>query len=192
MYKNVSKYNIFTPLNFDMKSSLFFIVMVFFLNFSFAQEKADVFDIARKGTLAEAKNCVKLNPKAFNVVNPEGYSPLILASYRNNIEVAEFIIENGGDINGNSNMGTPLMAAIVKGNNEIAKILIDKKADVNLADANGTTALIYATMFKNIEIVTLLIKKSANPYLKDNRGNSALDYAILADNDKLIETLKTK
>lgn len=187
-----SNNNIFTHSNFCMKFNLFFITTVFFLNFSFAQDKADIFDVARKGTLLEAKAYVRTNPKAFNVVNQEGYSPLILACYRNNIEVAEFIIENGGDINGNSNMGTPLMAAIVKGNNEIAKILIEKKADVNLTDANGTTALIYATMFKNIEIVTLLIKKNANPYLKDNRGNSALDYAILSDNDKLIETLKTK
>ena len=172
----------------------FFLILSFFTlsNLSFSQEKLDVFDVARKGTLAEAKAHVKQNPKAFNVVNQEGFSPLILACYRNNIEVAKYIIENGGDINGSSNMGTPLMAAIVKGNNEIAKFLIEKNADVNLADANGTTALIYATMFKNIEIVALLMKKNANVNLKDNRGNSALDYAILADNDKLIETLKTK
>ena len=190
MYINVSKNNIFTLLNFDMKSSLFFIVMVFFLNFSFAQEKADVFDIARKGTLADAKNCVKLDPKAFSVLNPEGYSPLILACYRNNIEVAKFIIENGGDINGNSNMGTPLMAAIVKGNNEIAKILIDKKADVNLADANGTTALIYAAQFQNKTIIKLLLENKADKTHKSNEGKTAFEYAVFAGNEEIINILK--
>lgn len=175
-----------------MKPIITFILLFFLTNFSFAQEKLDVFDVARKGTVDQAKDLMKSNPQVFDVTNQEGYSPLILACYRNNNEVAKFIIENGGDINGNSNMGTPLMAAIVKGNNEIAKLLIEKNADVNFSDTNGTTALIYATMFKNIEIVALLMKKNANPNTKDNRGNSALDYAILADNDKLIETLKTK
>jgi len=85
---------------------------------TFGQEKLDVFDIARKGTVEMASQQVKENPNAFNVVNAEGFSPLTLACYRNNNAVAKFIMEHGGDVNGNSNMGTPLMAAVVKGNLE--------------------------------------------------------------------------
>ena len=159
---------------------------------TFSQEKLNVFDIARKGTLEQAKESFAQNPKAFNIVNDDGYSPLTLACYRANNEVAKFLIENGSDINGISKMGTPLMAAIFKGNNEIAKMLIAKKASIEIADANGTTALIYATNFKNYEIAHLLILAGADCNKKDSRGSSALDYAIVMDDDKLIETLKNK
>ena len=104
--------------------------------------------------------------------------------------MANFLINNGADINGNSKMGTPLMAAVVKGNKEIVKLLISKNINLDTIDANGTTALIYATMFKNYEIVNDLVKAGANINLKDNRQNGAIEYAILTNDDKLITLLK--
>jgi hypothetical protein len=175
-----------------MKKLIFIICLSLISTLAFAQEKLNVFDVARKGTLEQAKELYKLDPKAFFITNDDGYSPLTLACYRGNNEVAKYMIENGCDINGFSKMGTPLMAAIFKGNNEIAKMLIAKKASIEIADANGTTALIYATNFKNYEIVHLLILAGADYNKKDSRGSSALDYAIVMDDDKLIETLKNK
>lgn len=175
-----------------MRQLLFLLVFMLTANMTFSQGTLDVFDIARKGTVAQVKEVLKTNPKAFNVVNEEGFSPLVLASYRGNNEVAKLLIAAGCDINRNSKMGTALMAAIVKGNSEIAKLLLQNKANVTSADGNGTTALLYAVQFKNYEIASLLIKAGADYTIKDNRGNSALDYAILADDDKLIEILKNK
>jgi ankyrin repeat protein len=175
-----------------MKKLFYNLALILLFNFSFAQESLNVFDVARKGTLEQAKAILKKNPKAFLTTNEDGYSPLVLACYRANNVVAKFLIENGSDINGNSKMGTPLMAAVFKGNNEIAKLLIDKKANIHTEDANGTSALIYAANFKNYEIVQLLITAGADYNKKDLRGSSALDYAILLDDDKLIETLKNK
>ena len=175
-----------------MKKTLFIVIVALISNLIFSQETLDVFDIARKGTLEQAKNILKVNPNAFNTVNEDGFSPLILACYKGNNEVAKLLIENGCDINGNSKMGTPLMAAVVKGNIEAAKFLLQKNADPNNSDKNGTTALMYATSVKNYELVSLLTKANANPDVKDNRGNSALDYAILLNDDKLIELLKNK
>lgn len=168
-------------------------LLLFFCSFSsIAQESKTIFDVARSGTLAEANKLFQQNPKVVNQINDAGYSPLILACYRGNTKVAEFLIKNGADLNYNNAMGTPLMAAVVKNNTEIVNLLIDKNVNVELKDANGTTALIYAAMFKNHDIAKLLIKANANYDTKDNRGNSALDYAILADDDQLIQILKTK
>ncbi len=175
-----------------MTKNYIIIFTLFFFAILNAQEKKDVFEIARKGTVEEAQSLLKINPKAFNLVNSDGFSPLVLACYKSNNDVAKFLIENGCDINLKTTMGTALMACVVKGNNEIATILIQKKAAVNEVDANGTSAIIYCAMFKNYEIATLLIQAKANPEAKDNRNNSALDYAILADDDKLIQILKTK
>lgn len=174
------------------KIACFFLLFFLSLNCCFAQEKLDVFDIARKGTIEQVKIIMKTNPNAFKTVNKDGFSPLTLACYKGNNEVAKLLIESGCDINQKSGMGTPLMAAVVKGNVEIVSLLLNKKAEVNSVDDNGTTALLYATMFKNREIASLLIKAKADPNTKDNRGNTALDYAILANDDKLIEILKTK
>ena len=175
-----------------MKKSLLALLFILFTCLTFCQESINVFDISRKGTVEQAKAIFKENPNAFNIVNDDGFSPLILACYRGNNEVAKIIIGSGCDINNNSKMGTALMAAIVKGNNEIAKLLIEKKANVHSSDGNGTTALLYAVQFKNYEMASLLIKADADYSVKDNRGNSALDYAILANDDKLIEILKNK
>lgn len=171
---------------------LLLICSLLLTGYSFAQNSPDVFDIGRKGTVAQAKEKLAENPNAFNTVNEEGYSPLLLACYRGNNEVAKFLIEKSCDINGKSRFGTPLMACIVKGNNEIAKLLIDKKADLDFADGNGTTALIYAVNFKNYEIAKALVKANADVNHKDNKNSSALDYAIQANDDQLIQILKTR
>jgi ankyrin repeat protein len=170
--------------------SLIFIVFFFSLT-SIAQEKLDVFEVARRGTVENAKAILKSNPNAFNIVNEDGYSPLILACYKGNNEMTKFLIKNGSDVNFKSAMGSALMAATVKGNIEIAKLLLENEANPDITDSNGMTALLYAVNFKNYELVKLLVKFKSNIEAKDNRGYNALDYAILANDDKLIEILKT-
>jgi hypothetical protein len=175
-----------------MKKRLMPCVFILFYSFCFCQTSYDVFDIGRKGTLEQAKEKLKENPNSFNVINEEGYSPLLLACYRGNNDVAKFLIDNGSDVNGKSKFGTPLMACIVKRNNEIAKLLIEKKANLNFSDLSGMTALIYAVNFKNYEMVSLLVKADVAVDFKDSKNQSALDYAILMDDDLLIELLKNK
>ena len=175
-----------------MKKYILIIACFFNLMICFSQEKKTWFDVARTGTLAEIQALYKNNTKLINSVNTEGFSALILSTYKKNNSVAKFLIENGAAINENTKMGSPLMAAVVKGNNEIALMLIKNKADVNSIDANGTNAVIYATMFKNYELVSELVKNGADVDAKDNRKNSAIDYALLANDDKLMELLKNK
>ena len=159
---------------------------------AFSQEKKTWFDVARTGTFEEIKALYIENPNLINSVNKEGFSALVLSTYKKNNNVAKFLIENGAEINENTKMGSPLMAAVVKTNNEIALMLMQKKANVNSVDVNGTTALIYATMFKNYKLVSELVKNGADVDAKDNRKNSAIDYALLANDDKLMELLKNK
>lgn len=156
----------------------------------FCQEKLDVFDVARKGTIEQAKALLKQDAKIFNTINSEGYSPLMLACYRGNSEVAQFLIENGSDVNGLSAMGTPLMATIVKGNVDLAKLLMDKKADVNLTDAKGTTALMYAVQFKHRELIKLLLVHKVDKSKKDDAGKTAFEYAVFSGDETIINLLK--
>ena len=174
-----------------MKVLHLFIILVLCTASTYSQTATDLYEIARKGTLIQAQELVKSNPKTVNETNKDGFTALILACYRGNNEVAKFLIENGSNINGNSDMGTPLMAAIVKGNNEMATFLIEIKANVNLADANGITPLMYAVQFQNLNVIELLIKNKADQSHKDKQGKTAFEYAAFSGNEKIINLLKS-
>lgn len=169
--------------------NLFFIIFLSTLS-GYSQATADIYDVARKGTVDEMKLLFSENPSAINILNTEGFSPLVLATYRQNNKVAQFLIKNGANVNEKSTMGSPLMAAIVKGNNEIAQLLLQKKADVNSTDSNAKTALIYAVQFGNTEIISVLLKNGANKKHKDNQGKTAFEYAVFSGNEKIINQLK--
>jgi len=156
---------------------------------STAQEK-NVFDIARSGTLTEIQNLNKSNPDLINSLNENKTSPLILACYRGNIEVAKFLIENVKNINYNSDMGTALMAATYKNQPQLVKLLLEKKANPNATDANGITALSLAVQFKNTELVKLLLEYKADKTIKDNKGKTAFEYAVFSQHEPIINLLK--
>lgn len=171
-----------------MKKLLIVTLLLCFFN-SEAQNK-NVFDIARSGTLAEIQNLNQSNPDLINSLNESKTSPLILACYKGNIEVAKFLIENVKDVNYNSDMGTALMAATYKNHPELVKLLLEKKANPNAADANGTTALSLAVQFKNSPLVQLLLDHKADKTIKDNKGKTAFEYAVFSQNEQIINLLK--
>ncbi len=165
-------------------------VFLLVISLGYSQDKMDIFDVARKGTVAQAKEIFKTNPNAVVALNADGNSALLLAVYKNNNQVAQFLIDNGAEINGNTKMGTPLMAAVVKGNITAAKMLLEKKADVNATDSNGVTALIYAVQFANLEMVQLLLNYKADKLHIDKQSKTAFEYAVFAGNEQIINQLK--
>ena len=170
--------------------SLLLLLFILSINYCFSQEKIDVFEIARKGTIDQAKEVIKTNPNAFKVINSDGYPPLILACYRGNIEVAKFLIDNVKDIDYNTGMGTALMGAIFKDQIELIKLLLNKKANVDAQDANGGTALMLAVQGANQEIIKLLLERKANKAIKNNDGKTAFEIAVFAGNEAIINLLK--
>jgi ankyrin repeat protein len=171
-----------------MKKLVLLTLFLSFLN-SKGQDKS-VFDIARSGTLTEIQNLNKSNPDLINSLNESNTSPLILACYRGNVEVAKFLIENVKDLNYNSDMGTAMMAATYKNQFELVKLLLDKKANPNAADANGTTALSLAVQFKNSALVKLLLEYKADKTIKDSKGKTAFEYAVFSQNEQIINLFK--
>lgn len=150
-----------------------------------AQDK-DVFDVARKGTLAEIQTIYKNHPELINSMNEDQFTPLIIACYKGNVDVALFLIEKVSNINYVSGDGTALMAAVMSRKMQIIESLISHKANVNLADAQGKTALIYAAFFNRNDVVKILIRAGVDKKQKDSDGKSALDYANFNKNTELI------
>ena len=150
--------------------------------------QSDIFELARRGSVQEVKAVVKETPNVLNAKDQRGSTPLVLACYYNNFEVVEYLIQVVDDINGTTKDGSPLMASAVKGYNAISKLLITAGADVNLQDANQTTALHYAVMFKNYDLVLMLLEAGANPNHKNNVGQSPMGFAVM-QNDKRMNIL---
>jgi uncharacterized protein len=169
---------------------VFFSIFICFSCVGYSQNKLDLFAVARKGNLAQINAIFEANPKAIFSVNENGFSPLILACYYNNYDITKFLLEHDSDVNISSSMGTPLMAAVYKGNFKITQLLLENKAEVNYADTNGTTALIYAAMFRNSDLVQLLLLNNANKTKIDNKGKTAFEYAVFSGDEKTINLLK--
>ena len=166
-----------------------FLLIVLISTLCTAQNK-DVFDTARFGTVEQMQALVKKNKDTINALNPAGFSPLILACYRGNVPVAEYLAKNVKDVNYNSSNGTALASVAVKGDVKLAKLLLENKANPNIADANGVTPLVYAVQFQNKELITLLLKYKADKNKKDNEGKSPYDHAVFTNNQDIINLLK--
>lgn len=169
------------------------LVISIFLSFSFvsAQEKAkSIFDVARSGTVSEVKELMKQNPDIINQTNEGGFSPLILACYRGNVEVAEFLMDNVKDVNYKSQEGTALAGLSVKYNKNLVEHLLKKNANPNIADSTGSTPLFWAVKFGNKELIELLVKYKADQSIKDSQGMTPFEYALQTNNKDIINLLK--
>jgi len=167
------------------------IVLVMLSAFCNAQVKTkDVFDVARSGTVEEMKALVLKNNDTINALNASSFSPLILACYRGNAPVAEYLAKNIKDINYNSPSGTALAAAAIKGNIALVKVLLENKANPDIKDGMGMTALLYASQFENKEMIQLLLKYKADKKIVSDDGKSAMDYAVFNKNQEIIGLLK--
>jgi uncharacterized protein len=169
------------------------LLMSIFLGFivTSAQEKAkSIFDIARNGTVAEVKQLIKQNPDIINQTNENGFSPLILACYRGNVEVAKFLIDNVKDVNYKSQEGTALAGLAVKYNKDLVEHLLKKNANPNITDATGSTPLFWAVKFGNKELTELLLKYKADKSIEDAQGKTPFEYALETKNQEIINLLK--
>ena len=169
---------------------LFFSFLFLFSSLVFSQ--SDIFDISRNGTLEEIKAIYNQDKELVNSKNDQGYTPLTLACYKGNLEVAMFLVEKVSDINDNSNYGTPLMAAVYKGYDKIVAELLKHNANPNIQDSQGGTAMHYAVLFKKYEIIKLLLKAGADFNIQNNVKKSALDFAISYKDEKLNKLLNIK
>lgn len=165
------------------------ILFLFTSALAVAQGK-DVFDTARAGSVEEMKALEAKSKDTINAKNAMGFTPIILAVYRGNVPVAEYLAPRVNNINYNSSNGTALAAAAIKGQVALCELLLKNGADPNLADSNGATPLVYAVQFENKELVALLLQYKADKLYKDNEGKTPYDHAIFGNNQEIINMLK--
>lgn len=124
-----------------------------------AGAELNLFSAAAIGYLPEIEQWHNWNAGCVNWYAKDGFTPLQLAGYFGQAEVALWLIEKGANIHAVSKNGAALQAihAAVAGRNAaIVRALIDAGADVHAQQAGGFTPLMAAEQNGDGEIVAML------------------------------------
>ena len=90
-------------------------------------------------------------------VNFYGWPPLSYAAFNNHLEIAEYLIKKGAEINGKTETGaTALYLAARNGHRDVVKLLLHHQADPAIANQNGETAVDAAMKGNHSDILDLL------------------------------------
>ena len=106
----------------------------------------DIHLFAKQGELDEVKKIVKKDPEMVHAKSKHGDVPLHLAVDAGEIEVVDYLLSKGGELNDRTKYGrSPLHRSAWKGQLEMAKFLVGKGAELNSQDIYGNTPLDTAT-----------------------------------------------
>lgn len=115
---------------------------------------------------------------------------LTLACCSNSLEVAEFLIKAGADIERGAN--TPLMEASQEGHLELVKHLIGAGANVNATTASGETALMYACENGHTNVAEILLDAGADLEHEAEAGRTGLMKAARAGHLSTVQFLVSR
>ena len=91
------------------------------------------------------------------------FTPLLLASWRSNLEAVKILVEAGAKVDGKDSSGwTPLICAAYFGHHEIVKLLLNAGADPDVKNKWGRTALHEAIAYNRYEAGVALMEGAAN------------------------------
>jgi len=148
---------------------------------------------AYKGDLEKVKEIIDRNPNQINVQDELDFTPLHLASSKGHIEIVEFLLNHGADMELEIFDGeTPLMLAAQHARHrryETIKTLLEHGAKVNHKDEVGRTALHYAAMNSGMDVMNLLISYGADVNAKEEFQITPLHRAAMLNNIEATKAL---
>ncbi|XP_076154617.1 poly [ADP-ribose] polymerase tankyrase-2-like isoform X3 [Alosa pseudoharengus] len=143
---------------------------------------AALLDAAKKGCLARVKKlCTQANVNCRDTQGRHS-TPLHLAAGYNNLEVAEYVLQHGADVNSQDKGGLiPLHNAASYGHVDVAALLIRYHACVNASDKWAFTPLHEAAQKGRTQLCALLLAHGADPTLRNQEGQSPLELVTADD-----------
>jgi ankyrin repeat protein len=127
---------------------------------------------------------------AGEVPQADGSTPLLWASYHDDLKTADELIRGGAKVNAANDLGvTPLWAASENGSAPMVRRLLAAGANPNAALLSGETPVMVAARSGHADVVELLLAKGANPNAHGTRGQTALMWAVSQQHPGVVEVL---
>jgi len=132
-----------------------------------------------KNDLGKVKSLIDGDPKLISSKGLMGLTPIHLASSGGNVEILEYLISKGANVNDKDEQGnTPLHNAAGQGQIKAMEILIAKGAELEARNRLNLTPLQMAVMGKKKDAAQLLLAKKADINVKGGfGGETCLHYA---------------
>lgn len=177
-----------------MGKVFFCLIAIMTMAMPLAMAGSDLTAAVESGNFKQVKELVMNATESINEKDESGSAPLHAAANSNQLEIAEYLLELGADIEIRNQYGrSPLLCvAFMTGSVEMASLLIEHGADVNAADVQGATPLKLAGWRGYRGLIDLLLAEGAEVETSGIAGyllfNSALQhglnrlYAALIDN----------
>lgn len=153
---------------------------------------AALLDAAKKGDLPRVQRLVTSENINCRDAQGRNSTPLHLAAGYNNFEVAEFLLENGADVNAQDKGGLiPLHNASSYGHLDIAALLIKHNTVVNATDKWGFAPLHEAAQKGRTQLCALLLAHGADAFMKNQENQTPIELATAEDVKCLLQDAMT-
>ena len=153
----------------------------------------DIFAACAAGAKDRVLELIGENAELVNAYSPDGWTPLHLACFFGQPDVAEALIAQGADVRAqarNPTRNAPLHAAAAGRNKDTVRALLEHGADVNARQEGGWTALHAASQNGDVEMVRLLIAGGADVQIRAENQQNALDLALTKGHQAVVEVLE--
>lgn len=139
---------------------------------------AEIHDAVNDNDIERVMALLDVDPSLLNSRDDDGMTPLNIAAFNGNKEIACELLKRNANINiGDYDNSQPIHLAAISGNVQIAELLLARGADVNAQDNNGSTPLTFAAGRRRIDMVGFLLSKGANPLFQNRQGMTAIFFA---------------
>jgi ankyrin repeat protein len=155
-------------------------------------DEVSLFEAAAVGKFDVVAYIVGTHPDSVNDYAPDGFTPLGLACYFGQAEVARFLLLKGADVNQPSNNGFhvyPIHSAAAGNYTDIVRLLVTNGAQVNVKQQAGGTPLHAAAQNGNPEILIMLLEHGAEVNTRMEGGKLPADLAKEKGFDEIADIL---
>jgi uncharacterized protein len=143
-------------------------------------DEINLFEASAAGKFDVVAHLLYQHPDAVNDYAEDGFTPLGLACYFGQFEVARYLVLKGADVNLSSNNGFnvfPIHSAAAGNYTDIVRMLVENGANVNVKQQAGATPLHSAAQNGNLDLLILLLENGAEINARMEGGRLPADMA---------------